>query len=462
MVVELSFRAGTLELRNYPAELESPPYLKWDERESLHRAPASEYAPLVRTILKAGFELLDKARAYDELSLAPLAERKPRPFQAAALRAWNEAKGRGVVVLPTGSGKSHVAILAISTVQRSTLVVAPTLDLVRQWYDLLRTTFEQEVGIVGGGQHDVQALTVTTYDSAYLHMENFGNRFGLVVFDECHHLPGQSYALTARLCLSPYRLGLTATPDRADGRNELLGELIGDIVYQQEITDLSGEYLAEYETERVVVDLSSEERAEYEISRETYLAFVRSQGIQMGSPRGFTDFIMRASRTEQGRRALAAYRRQRALSLAASGKLKYLNHLLFVHRSDRTIIFTQDNATAYSVSQRFLIPVITHQTKVKERSDILAAFHDGRYRAVVTSKVLNEGVDIPAANVAIVLSGSGSVMEHVQRLGRILRRQDGKKAILYEIVAKGTSETSTSDRRREHSAYRGQARWRRN
>src|SRR5690606_1557124 len=293
--------------------------------------------------------------------------------------------------------------LAISTVQRSTLVVAPTLDLVRQWYDLLRTTFEQEVGIVGGGRHDVQALTVTTYDSAYLHMENFGNRFGLVVFDECHHLPGQSYALTARLCLSPYRLGLTATPDRADGRNELLGELIGDIVYQQEITDLSGEYLAEYETERVVVDLSSEERAEYEISRETYLAFVRSQGIQMGSPRGFTDFIMRASRTEQGRRALSAYRRQRALSLAASGKLKYLNHLLFVHRSDRTIIFTQDNATAYSVSQRFLIPVITHQTKVKERSDILAAFHDGRYRAVVTSKVLNEGVDIPAANVAIVL-----------------------------------------------------------
>src|SRR5690606_10362395 len=141
-------------------------------------------------------------------------------------------------------------------------------------------------------------------------------------------------------------------------------------------------------------------------------------------------------------RALSAYRRQRALSLAASGKLKYLNHLLFVHRSDRTIIFTQDNATAYSVSQRFLIPVITHQTKVKERSDILAAFHDGRYRAVVTSKVLNEGVDIPAANVAIVLSGSGSVMEHVQRLGRILRRQDGKKAILYEIVAKGTSETS--------------------
>src|SRR5690606_18957499 len=123
------------------------------------------------------------------------------------------------------------------------------------------------------------------------------------------------------------------------------------------------------------------------------------------------------------------------------------------HRTDRAIIFTQDNATAYGVSRRFLIPVITHQTKVKERSEILQGFDQGRYGAVVTSKVLNEGVDIPSANVAIVLSGSGSVMEHVQRLGRILRRQGDKRAVLYELVSKNTSETSTSDRRREHTAY---------
>jgi superfamily II DNA or RNA helicase len=365
------------------------------------------------------------------------------------------------VVLPTGSGKSHVAVLAINATQRSTLVVAPTLDLVRQWYDLLRTTFEQDVGIVGGGSHTVLPLTVTTYDSAYLHMENFGNRFGLIVFDECHHLPGESYALTARLCLAPYRLGLTATPERADGREELLNELIGETVYQQQITDLSGEYLADYETERIVVDLSEEERAEYESSRAIYLAFVRSSGIRMGSPRGFSEFIMRASRNEKGKEALTAYRRQKTLALAASGKLKVLEHLLHVHRSDRTIVFTQDNATAYTVSQRFLIPVITHQTKVKERSELLEGFHAGRYRAIVTSKVLNEGVDIPSAGVAIVLSGSGSVMEHVQRLGRILRRHDDKRAVLYEIIAKDTSETSTSDRRREHTAYKGRPQWRR-
>jgi superfamily II DNA or RNA helicase len=106
------------------------------------------------------------------------------------------------------------------------------------------------------------------------------------------------------------------------------------------------------------------------------------------------------------------------------------------------------------VSRRFLIPVITHQTKVKERSEILERFSCRDYAAIATSKVLNEGVDVPDASIAVVISGSGSVREHVQRLGRILRRSGDKRAILYELVSAGTSETFTSERRREHVAYR--------
>jgi superfamily II DNA or RNA helicase len=156
----------------------------------------------------------------------------------------------------------------------------------------------------------------------------------------------------------------------------------------------------------------------------------------------------------EGRRAMRAYRRQRELAFAASGKLAYVEHLLDRHRDDRALLFTQDNATAYRVARRFLVPVITHQTKVTERSRILASFSAGKYGAIVTSKVLNEGVDIREANVAIVLSGSGSVREHVQRLGRILRKRDDKHAILYELVTTRTAETGTSERRREHDAYR--------
>jgi superfamily II DNA or RNA helicase len=91
---------------------------------------------------------------------------------------------------------------------------------------------------------------------------------------------------------------------------------------------------------------------------------------------------------------------------------------------------------------------------MKERRAILDAFEDGTLPTIVTSRVLNEGVDMPAAEVAIVLSGTGTVREHVQRLGRILRPQEGKQAVLYEVVAADTAEVRTSQRRRNHDAYR--------
>jgi len=285
-------------------------------------------------------------------------------------------------------------------------------------------------------------------------LERWGNKFGLVVFDECHHLPGATYAEAAVGSLAPFRLGLTATPERGDGREAELDALIGPVVYRKDIVELSGQYLADYETVRVSVDLSPAEREEYAAEREIYRSFLRENGIFMGSPSGWTEFLIRTSRNDEGRRAFQAYRRQREIAFTAPAKLDYVERLLHQHRQDQVIVFTQDNATVHLVSRRFLIPAITHNTKVRERSEILAGFSEGRYGALATSKVLNEGVDIPAANVAIVMSGSGSVREHVQRLGRILRKGQDKRATLYELVTGGTSEAYTSERRRDHVAYR--------
>src|SRR5262249_26761988 len=123
-------------------------------------------------------------------------------------------------------------------------------------------------------------------------------------------------------------------------------------------------------------------------------------------------------------------------------------------RAARVLVFTYDNATVYQIARRFLVPAITHQTKTRERRLILQRFHSGEYPVIVTSQVLNEGVDVPAANVGIILSGTGSVREHVQRLGRLLRQQGDKQAVLYEVVKRRTAEEFTSDRRRQHHAYR--------
>jgi superfamily II DNA or RNA helicase len=454
-MVHLSFASGTLKVHGLAAqETLLPAACRWDARAGCFRAPAAAYADVVRALVRERIDFDDRARRYDELEHGAWVRREPRPYQREAIEAWLHQRGRGVVVLPTGAGKTHVAVMAMDRKRRSTLVVAPTLDLVRQWYDLLATTFQRPVGLIGGGDYRVEPLTVTTYDSAYLHMENVGSRFGLVVFDECHHLPGAAYLLAAASCLAPFRLGLTATLERTDGRESELSDLIGPVVYRKDILELSGHYLADYETERVVIQLSPAEREEYEVQRAAYRGFVSSQGIRLSSPAGWSEFIQRAARSDEGRRAMAAYRRQREIAFAAQSKLDYVDYLLHRHRGDRAILFTQDNATAYALSRRFLVPVITHQTKVRERSEILAGLADGTYGAVATSKVLNEGVDVPDANVAIVVSGSGSVREHVQRLGRILRKKDGKRAVLYELVSGDTSETFTSERRREHSAYR--------
>ncbi len=99
------------------------------------------------------------------------------------------------------------------------------------------------------------------------------------------------------------------------------------------------------------------------------------------------------------------------------------------------------------------MPVITHETPASQRQHFLDGLATGQYRVLGTSRVLNEGVDMPDVSVGIVLSGTGSVREHVQRLGRILRRKQGKRATLYELVTHNTIEPHTSRRRRAHEAY---------
>lgn len=423
----------------------------WDDRIRAYRGSAHFYRRLLMQCTRNYIEYLDEARKYVDLKLQFQFERVPFYYQREALEAWEKQGGCGVVVLPTGAGKSFVAQLAMAKKQRSTLIVTPTLDLVSQWHYNLEKAFGIACGIIGGGTFDLKPVTVTTYDSAYIHMEHIGNQFGLLVFDEVHHLPTPTYALGAQHSIAPYRLGLTATPEREASLS--YAQLVGNIVYTQTIRELAGTNLSRYETVQYEVELESDERADYDEYRACYLNFIHENRIRIGTPDGWTEFLRLSSRSPQGRAALHAHRAQRAITQHCRAKMRLLETLLAQHRGDRTLIFTADNATVYQISREYLVPAVTHQSPIKERRAILEKFNTGEYPVIVTSKVLNEGVDIPAANVAIVLSGSGSVREHVQRLGRILRAAENKTAILYEIVAKNTSEAFTSEKRRQHDAF---------
>ena len=135
-------------------------------------------------------------------------------------------------------------------------------------------------------------------------------------------------------------------------------------------------------------------------------------------------------------------------------KLEVLDSLLKQHAVDKVIVFTEQNDLVYRISREFLVPAITHQTRPRERKWILDGFKGDLFRVIVTSKVLNEGIDVPSAKVAVILSGSASPREHLQRLGRILRKSDKRRtAVLYEVVSSGTAETNVSSRRRKTDAY---------
>jgi superfamily II DNA or RNA helicase len=429
------------------------PGVSFDPRTRTERAEGRYYRAIVEYLIARKIEYADAARDYKASTWTLNSARIPFPHQTEAVDAWWKANGRGVVVLPTGTGKTFMAMLAIRKAGRPALVVTPTIDLLNQWHWELSQGFGGTVGLMGGGDYDIQPLTVTTYDSAYIHLERWGHKFGLVVFDECHHLPGPTYAMAAIGSIAPFRLGLTATPERADGMEQAYPGLIGPIVYRREIKELSGDFLAAYRTERIYVSLSEDELQRYQAAREQYRRFVVDHNISLSGPNGWQRFVFEASRSQEGWEAFKAYRESKRLERAAGSKLQKLEELLNTHRADRILIFTADNATVYQIARKYLVPAITHQTKARERKQILERFHSGDYPIVVTSQVLNEGVDVPAANVGIVLSGTSTIRENVQRLGRLLRKHQDKQAILYEVVARGTTEEFASERRRQHHAF---------
>lgn len=450
----LSYDRGTLLLHPPPRGKAWVDFATWDDRVEKFRIPASDYRPLVAALSAEGARFEDRAGAFVPLPLALEQALEPYPHQREALAAWCSAGHRGLVVLPTASGKTYLAQLAMQAVARSTLIAVPTLELMHQWYANLRTAFTQTaVGLLGGGSRDDSPILIATYDSAAIHAEALGCRYGLLVFDECHHLPGDFYRKVAEYAVAPYRLGLTATPERSDGRHSDLEALVGPVVYSRTPADLAGTALAPHRTERIKVRLSDDERRRHDAALAVRNAFLRTTNLSLGSAEGWQRFVQVSARSAEGRRAMLAHNQARAIALGTESKLRLLAELLERHWPEQTLIFTHDNATVYRISQDFLIPAITHQTAIKERHAILKAFRGGEYRTLVASQVLNEGVDVPEARVAIILSGTASPREYIQRLGRVLRKSSDpdKFAVLYEIYSEDTGEERASARHHAHT-----------
>lgn len=376
---------------------------------------------------------------------------EPRPYQEEALTGWLAEGSKGVVVLPTGAGKTFVAAMAIHETSLWTLVVVPTIDLLQQWRAALASTLSlsiDDIGVFGGGEKDLKPITIITYDSAALYPRELCH-FGLLIFDECHHLPAPTYRLIAESAFTPLRLGLSATPERSDMAHADLDELIGPEVYRRSPAELTeGRYLAQYQEKRIDVALASEDEARYNEQRRIYRSFLQRRRIVIRSPEDFQQkLIYMSARDPEARSAMLAWREARNISMNAPAKYKEIEQLLRLHAADLVILFSEYNYVVDEISRRFCIPSITYKTPTEERRAILERFRAAHYTKLVTGRVLNEGVDVPDCRVAIIVSGNSTKREYIQRLGRILRPKEGQ-AVLYELITSGTTEEEIAKRRR--------------
>ncbi len=432
-------------------------HLTRDARAKVLRARPCDFAALKAALLAHSACSLritfDERPALPEI---PHVAVTPRPYQHEALTAWIAEGCRGVVVLPTGSGKTVLGALAIAEAGLETLVVVPTIDLLAQWRAALARALGYEtgaIGIYGGGAREIQPITIVTYESAQLHPE-LGRRFGLLIFDECHHLPAPSYRQIAEGAFTPLRLGLSATPERADQEHLALERLIGPEVYRRQPEELSrANYLAGYDEEQLLVALDPEERTRYEAARAAYRRFIAQRRLAIRTPADFQRKIIWASaRDPEARAAMLAWREARGLALNAPAKLRLLEEIFARHRDERVLVFSEYNSVVDAVARRFCIPEITYKTPAEERRLTLERFRAGQYTKLVSGRVLNEGVDIPDCAVAVIVSGNSTRREYVQRLGRVLRPK-ATRAVLYELITAETTEERVSERRRDPSPH---------
>ncbi len=242
------------------------------------------------------------------------------------------------------------------------------------------------------------------------------------------------------MCAAPWRLGLTATPPEGEAADRLATAL-GPIRFEVKVAQLQGRYLTDVQFVQLGVELEAEERADYEDARaeftELYARFC-SHGVRLS----FGEFATAVGHCPDGRRAVRAWHRARRVLSFPRGKERAPAALIQEHRRDhRILVFTADRQTAFAIARRFLIMPITSDIGRRERERAVAAFEAGHIRAMVSPRVLNEGLDVPAADVGIIVGGTLGAREHAQRVGRLLRKAKGKNAaVVYRLVVRNTVE----------------------
>lgn len=367
-----------------------------------------------------------------------------RDYQKEAIEKWKENNFKGVIALPTGAGKTLIGIQAIQEVKVPTLIVAFTKEQLMQWREhiIKNSSVRPEIGLYYSDEKEIKPITITTYQTAYRHISELSTKFDLLIIDEVHHLPADKFRDIALGMFASKRLGLSATPYREDGRHVELFKLMGGVIYSKSVDELINKgYLAPYDIVQVKVFLTAEERKKYLELLSKYRAYSGGKKIK--------ELLELAKNgDEKAIEAIKIYNDIKKIVNLAANKIVKLEEIVNKEKGKKILIFTQYVDQAEEIAKKFNAFLISGKTSKSERKYIFEKFKRMQAGILVLTTVGDEGLDIPDASVGIIVTGTGSRRQFIQRLGRLLRPAGNKRAILYEIIVAGTQEEYQAKKRR--------------
>ncbi|MFB6074034.1 MAG: DEAD/DEAH box helicase [Haloarculaceae archaeon] len=377
-------------------------------------------AQLKRTLYEAGYPVRDER----DLETGDALEFDLRPdlreYQADWVERF-ERQGAGVFVGPPGSGKTIAAMGAMAAVGGETLILVPSRELASQWHEelLAHTSLtDEQIGEYHGGEKSVRPVTIATYQVAGMdrHRTLFDQRkWGLIVYDEVHHVPSPVFRRSADL-QSKHRLGLTATPTRESDDEEEIFTLVGPPIGTDWSALFDAGFVQEPEVEIRLVDWADD------ADRDEYV-----------SARG------------HGRRRAAAEN---------AAKVDATRRVLAEHPAAKALVFVEYLDQGEGLAAALDAPFVSGETPHARREKLFDEFRLGERDTLVVSRVGDEGIDLPDAELAVVASGlGGSRRQGAQRAGRTMRPVGNAKLVL--LATRGTREEDFVRRQTRHLASKG-------
>ena len=377
-----------------------------------------------------------------------------RRWQELAKAEWLRAGNRGIASVVTGGGKTIFALACAQAIQPvTTLVVVPTQALLDQWWEEIASFFElplDEIHVVTGRRK----IRSGTFNLAVL---NTASTFGgtqscprmLLIVDECHKAASEKFRsvfLLPRIA----SLGLSATPDRQydEGFSDILVPQLGDVICNYTYKEaLSDGVIVPFALTNVVFDLEPERQAEFEKLTKSIAVAIRKYGDE--APETISLLL----------------KRSRIVNLSIN-RIELAVRLAVKHRGQKIIIFHEDigacDVLHEAISAVGIRCNVYHSGRgLRERASVLAGFRNGDCEVLVTCRALDEGFNVPEAQIGIIAASTATRRQRIQRLGRVLRPSSGKEsATVYTLVA---TESEISRLQQEEAELEGvaQTTWRR-